>query len=100
MADFANKPKRSSEELRSHRWFGADDNVPSKLRALTHRTRMNQAGRDESEYMGRPIIGILSTFSDLSMCHMHFRERVEQIKRGGEKHGQKARTKREARLVF
>jgi hypothetical protein len=45
------KPKRSYEQLRSHRWFGTDDNVPSKLRAMTHRVRMNQAGRDENEYM-------------------------------------------------
>ena len=25
MADFANKPKRSYEQLRSHRWFGTDE---------------------------------------------------------------------------
>ena len=69
MADFLNKPKRPYEQLRSHRWFGTDDTVPSRLRAMTHRTRMNQAGRDESEYVGKPIIGILSTFSDPATAH-------------------------------
>jgi hypothetical protein len=65
MTEFSNKPKRSYEQLRSHRWFGTDDNVPSKMRAMTHRCRMNQPGRDESGYVGKPIVGILSTYSDL-----------------------------------
>jgi dihydroxy-acid dehydratase len=79
--DFNRKPRLKPEQLRSHRWFGRE-NVPSKVRAFTHRTRMNQAGRDESEYMGKPIIGILNDWSDLNMCHMHFRDRAEEIKRG------------------
>lgn len=79
--DFAGKDKLAPEQLRSHRWFGRE-NVPSQIRALTHRTRMNQAGRDESEYMGKPIVGIFSTWSDLNMCHMHFRDRAQEIKRG------------------
>jgi dihydroxy-acid dehydratase len=43
---------------------------------------MNQAGRDESEYMGKPIIAILNPWSDVSMCHMHLRDRAENVKRG------------------
>ena len=31
---------------------------------------------------GRPVIGILNTWSDLNPCHAHFKERVEDVKRG------------------
>lgn len=43
---------------------------------------MNQASFDASEYMGKPIVGIFSTRSDMNMGHMHFRELAEQVKRG------------------
>lgn len=79
--DFNGKPQIRPEELRSHLWFG-HENVPSKVRSFTGRARMTQAGRDESEFMGKPIVGILNDWSDLNMCHMHFRERAEAIKRG------------------
>ena len=32
--------------------------------------------------MGRPMIGILNTWSDLSPCHAHLRDRAQAIKRG------------------
>ena len=32
--------------------------------------------------MGKPIIGILNTWSDLNPCHLHFKSRVEDVKRG------------------
>ena len=32
--------------------------------------------------MGKPIIGILNTWSDLNPCHVHFKQRVEDVKRG------------------
>lgn len=69
--------RKRPEELRSHRWFGADD-----LRAFGHRSRMAQMGYSDADYRGKPIIGILNTWSDLSPCHAHFRERAEEIKRG------------------
>ena len=34
------------------------------------------------EIQGRPIIGILNTWSGLNACHMHFKERIEDVKRG------------------
>jgi dihydroxy-acid dehydratase len=39
-------------------------------------------GYDSEEYSGRPVIGILNTWSDLNPCHTHFRERAEEVKRG------------------
>lgn len=63
--------------LRSHRWFGPDD-----LRSFGHRSRLKGMGIDDADFRGRPVIGILNTWSDLNTCHSHFRERVEEIKRG------------------
>ncbi len=32
--------------------------------------------------MGKPVVGILNTWSDLNTCHTHFRDRAEEVKRG------------------
>lgn len=69
-------PKRA-EDLRSARWFAADD-----LRSFGHRSRMMQLGYAPEEFMGRPVIGILNTWSELNSCHAHFRERAQDVKRG------------------
>jgi dihydroxy-acid dehydratase len=71
------KPRRRPEELRSHRWLGTPD-----LRAFGHRSRMKQMGFAPEEYAGKPVIGIINTWSELQQCHIHFRERVEDVKRG------------------
>src|SRR3712207_8219982 len=68
---------RSPESLRSARWFG-----PAALRAFGHRSRMAQMGFMPEDYAGKPVIGILNTWSDLSPCHAHFRARAEEVKRG------------------
>src|SRR5580698_4653478 len=70
-------PRKKPEELRSHRWFGPDD-----LRSFGHRSRLAQMGYSAEDYTGKPVIGIISTFSDLLTCHTHFPQRVEEIKRG------------------
>jgi dihydroxy-acid dehydratase len=69
--------RKTPEQLRSHRWFGADD-----LRAFGHRSRMLQMGFAEADFRGKPVIGIINTWSDLSPCHVHFRTRAEEVKRG------------------
>ncbi len=69
--------KRRPEDLRSHRWYGVDD-----LRAFGHRSRMLQMGFSESDFRGKPVIGIVNTWSELSPCHFHFRTRAEEVKRG------------------
>jgi dihydroxy-acid dehydratase len=73
----ADGPRRAAEELRSHRWFG-----PDSLRAFGHRSRMKQLGYALEEFSGRPVIAIVNTWSDLSCCHGHFRERAEAVRRG------------------
>jgi dihydroxy-acid dehydratase len=69
--------QKRPEDLRSSRWFGPDD-----LRSFGHRSRVKQMGFDEDDYAGKPVIAILNTWSELSVCHTHFRERAEQVKRG------------------
>src|SRR5258708_23860413 len=68
---------QSPQSLRSHRWLGADD-----LRSFGHRSRLAQMGFSAADYVGKPIVAILTTFSDLNPCHTHFPQRVEEAKRG------------------
>ena len=64
-------------ELRSARWM-----VPDDQRSFGHRSRTMQMGYDPVDWEGRPIIAILNTWSDAQPCHMHFKDRVEWVKRG------------------
>jgi dihydroxy-acid dehydratase len=68
---------KKPEQLRSARWFAPDD-----LRSFGHRSRMNQIGYAVEEFAGKPVIGIINTWSDFAQCHAHFKHRVEDVKRG------------------
>lgn len=68
---------KPAEELRSRRWFG-----PADLRSFGHRSRAMQMGYAPEEWTGKPIIAILNTWSDLNPCHAHFKQRVDDVKRG------------------
>ena len=72
-----NRVRKSAAQLRSARWFAPDD-----LRSFGHRSRLMQLGYSDEDFMGKPIIGILNTWSELNSCHSHFPERVEAVKRG------------------
>ena len=63
--------------LRSARWF-----APNDLRTFGHRSRFMQMGYAASDWAGKPVIAILNTWSDVNQCHSHFRQRVEDVKRG------------------
>jgi dihydroxy-acid dehydratase len=69
--------RKSAAELRSARWFG-----PADLRSFGHRSRAMQMGYAPEEWTGRPVIAIVNTFSDLQPCHLHFKQRVDDVKRG------------------
>jgi dihydroxy-acid dehydratase len=71
------RKRREPGELRSWKWFGPDD-----LRSFGHRSRAKQMGYAREDWAGKPVIAILNTWSDLSTCHTHFRQRAEQVKRG------------------
>jgi dihydroxy-acid dehydratase len=70
-------PKKKPEDLRSHRWYGVKD-----LRSFGHRSRTAQMGYHRSDYAGKPVIAIINTWSDINPCHSHFKQRVEEVKRG------------------
>jgi dihydroxy-acid dehydratase len=69
--------RRKPEDLRSHRWFGASD-----MRSFGHHSRTAQMGYSRADYLGKPIIAILNTWSDINACHSHFRQRADEVKRG------------------
>ncbi|KPD15987.1 dihydroxy-acid dehydratase [Burkholderia sp. ST111] len=69
--------RKQPEELRSHRWYGLND-----LRSFGHRSRTAQMGYSREEYAGKPVIAILNTWSEINTCHTHFKQRVEEVKRG------------------
>jgi dihydroxy-acid dehydratase len=69
--------KKKPADLRSARWFAPDD-----LRAFGHRSRAMQMGLAPEDWVGKPVIAILNTWSEAQPCHMHFKSRVEDVKRG------------------
>jgi dihydroxy-acid dehydratase len=78
LIDAVNRPRsKTAEQLRSHRWYGAHD-----VRAFGHRSRTAQMGYDRKDYAGKPVIAIVNTWSDINQCHSHFKQRVEEVKRG------------------
>ena len=53
------------------------------LRAFGHRrSRTLQMGYAPEDFMGKPVVAIINTWSDAQPCHQHFRQRAEDVKRG------------------
>ena len=69
--------RKTPEQLRSARWFAPDD-----LRSFGHRSRFMQMGYGPEDWKGRPVIAIVNTWSDINQCHAHFKERVDDVRRG------------------
>ena len=69
--------RKRPEDLRSHRWFGVKD-----LRSFGHRSRTLQMGFAHEDFAGKPVIGSVNTWSEINPCHFHFKQRVEEVKRG------------------
>ena len=68
--------RKKPEELRSHRWFGMGPF------SFEHSAHAKQAGYGAEEFEGRPVIGIVNTWSDMNPCHAHLRSRAEAVRRG------------------
>ncbi len=68
---------RTLDQLRSRRWM-----ADAGMRGFAHRQRLQQMGLRREDVTTRPIVGIVNTWSDLSPCHAHLRERAEAVKRG------------------
>jgi dihydroxy-acid dehydratase len=69
--------QKNPEDLRSYGWFG-----PDTIRGFRHRSRMLQLGYQREDFIGKPVIAIVNTWSEINPCHAHLRERAETVKRG------------------
>jgi dihydroxy-acid dehydratase len=65
------------KKLRSQRWLGRED-----FRSFNHRSRVMQMGYDKKDWEGKPLIAIINNWSDYNPCHMHFKQRIDEVKRG------------------
>ena len=70
-------PPKKPEDLRSYSWFG-----PQTMYGFSHRSRMLQLGFQREDFIGKPVIAIVNTWSEINPCHAHLRERAEAVKRG------------------
>ncbi|WP_052731783.1 L-arabinonate dehydratase [Devosia geojensis] len=71
------QPRKTLDQLRSQLWFNAPGSAGDHKRR-----RIRQAGFTTDDFQGKPVIGILSTWSDFNTCHAHFPQRIEDVKRG------------------
>ena len=64
-------------KLRSQEWYGGTsrDNI-------YHRGWLKNQGYPHDLFDGRPVIGILNTWSELTPCNGHLRELAEKVKAG------------------
>jgi dihydroxy-acid dehydratase len=69
--------RKTPDTLRSARWFAPDD-----FRSFGHRSRFMQMGYGRDDWAGKPVIAIVNTWSDVNQCHAHFKQRVDDVKRG------------------
>lgn len=69
--------RKRYEDFRSARWLARDD-----FRSFMHRSRAMQMGYGPKDWEGKPVIAVINTWSDTQQCHMHFKDRVEWVKRG------------------
>src|SRR3569833_3249117 len=73
LPETASSPRR----LRSARW-----DESAEMRGFSHRQRTQQMGLRREEFLGRPDVAIINTWSEMSPCHNHMRQRAEAVKRG------------------
>ena len=71
------RTRKRPEDLRSQRWF-----APDTMRGFSHRSRMKQIGYGREDFLGKPVIALINTWSEINPCHTHLRERAEAVKRG------------------
>ena len=70
-------PAKWPRKLRSQEWYGG-----TSRDTIYHRGWLKNQGYPDDMFDGRPIIGILNTWSDLTPCNGHLRELAEKVKAG------------------
>ena len=71
------KPAKWPRDLRSTKWFKGD-----RKDAIYHRGWIKAQGFPDDLFDGRPVIGILNTWSELTPCNAHLRDLAEKVKHG------------------
>ncbi len=71
------EPAPWPRKLRSQEWYGG-----TSRDTIYHRGWLKNQGYPHDLFDGRPIIGILNTWSDLTPCNGHLRELAEKVKAG------------------
>lgn len=71
------KPAPWPRKLRSQEWFGG-----SSRDNIYHRGWMKNQGFPHDLFDGRPVIGILNTWSELNPCNAHLNALAEKVKNG------------------
>ncbi|NJM81975.1 MAG: dihydroxy-acid dehydratase [Tabrizicola sp.] len=71
------KPAKWPRRLRSQEWFGG-----MSKDAIYHRGWMKNQGFPADLFDGRPVIGILNTFSELNPCNAHLNDLAQRVKHG------------------
>ncbi len=71
------KPAKWPRKLRSQEWFGG-----ASRDAIYHRGWMKNQGFPPDLFDGRPVIGILNTWSELTPCNAHLNDLAQRVKHG------------------
>ena len=71
------KPATWPRALRSQHWFGGTGRD-----AIYHRGWMKNQGLPHDLFDGRPVIGILNTWSELTPCNAHLNDLAQRVKHG------------------
>lgn len=69
--------RKANPERRSQGWFGG-----TGRNGFIHRSWMRNQGFAPDVFDGRPVIGIATTWSELTPCNAHLRAVAEAVKRG------------------
>jgi len=70
-------PAKWPRTLRSQHWYAGTGRD-----SIYHRGWLKNQGYPHDLFDGRPVIGILNTWSDLTPCNGHLRELAEKVKAG------------------
>ncbi|MFV0490490.1 MAG: L-arabinonate dehydratase [Pseudorhodobacter sp.] len=71
------KPAKWPRKLRSQEWYGGNSRD-----TIYHRGWLKNQGHPHDLFDGRPVIGIMNTWSELTPCNGHLNEVAEKVKAG------------------
>ncbi len=66
-----------TKKLRSARWFDKQD-----LPGFVHRSTLTPTGLHRRDFGGRPVIGLLSTWSDINPCNLNLKYLANEARKG------------------